>query len=383
MSKRYDNGLQTDADGHWWAPLVVSGSWVGAVGAGGEVRIDFDPPIRTDVPSGEWSVLAQYGAASSAGDLTVEARDRDRDHMLLTTSHPPGTNVRINCMVSIPQQGTLDMAQQTPKYQLPITEPGDTADHPAYSADLTSRLETVLDGKANLPAPNANVVWLPAPYNNAPVTVWNHDPGGITNPPSNGSVIQLQWMHYNWPADKVASTLRAHIDAPPVAPGKGWFDLAPAHDQPIATATGPMDSAVMSYDYQHLSILVLGSAPVLAMNGANLGTLQITPPSSARIKTVDTKAVPDCAGMVAAVDPVTFTYNESEDVPSAWAGTRHYGFLAEDVEAAAAAHNLPDTLVTRDGDGKPDGLSDRDLIAVLWGAVQDLQAELATLKGNR
>ena len=108
-SKRYDSGLTTDRDGHLWAPLVVSGSWVGEVGASHEVRIDFPHPIRTDVDPLEWAVLAQMGAASGHdGTVIVEARDRANDHMVVECPDVhPNQRVRINWIVSVPQQGDL------------------------------------------------------------------------------------------------------------------------------------------------------------------------------------------------------------------------------------------------------------------------------------
>jgi len=279
------------------------------------------------------------------------------------------------------------MAQTTPKYKLPVTEPGDVADHPAYSADLTSAVETALDGKATAPpVAGAYVPWTTPGYSGTPVLVWNRTPADLPvggGQPSNGTMIQLQWIAKNWPTDRVKSTLRAHIDAAPGQPGRQSFDLAPAHDQPLATAAGPMDSAVMSYDNQHLSMLIYNGACVVGMNGTNLGALAWVKPSSQRFKAVDTKSAPDAAAMVADVSPVVFEYKTDDTVPTAFQGQKHYGFIAEDVAAAAAAHGLPDAVVTRDAEGHPDGLSDRDLLAVLWAAVQDLQAEVQTLKGQR
>lgn len=109
ISKRYDGGITTDPDGGWWVPIVVPGTWVGDIPTDGRVRVDFPHPIRTQADPAEWVVLAQYGSTAGITDraIVVEARDRERDHMILTCpGATPGVRVRINYIVGVqPEQG--------------------------------------------------------------------------------------------------------------------------------------------------------------------------------------------------------------------------------------------------------------------------------------
>ncbi|HEV7352599.1 MAG TPA: tail fiber domain-containing protein [Brevundimonas sp.] len=94
--------------------------------------------------------------------------------------------------------------------------------------------------------------------------------------------------------------------------------------------------------------------------------------SDARLKT-DVQAL-DGAELIDGVAAVSFRRTDAEDTER-----RHYGWLAQDVDAAAEAAGLPD--ITGVGDDGMYSLTPDAMLAVLWNEVRVLRARVAELEG--
>jgi len=222
---------------------------------------------------------------------------------------------------------------------------------------------------------------------------------------TSGENIQFEWTTA---APSGQATLRAHIDAQQGVPGMGgatsagkaFFDVSwQPPDTTSLGSWGDMKStryAVASGSVNgqdHKLVMGYNSADgtrfIMSSNGNYIGQLKMDMPSDRSLKSsiVDRSAggaakagAPDFVGFVDAVHVYTFTFNGSG--AGGWASTAHTGFMADEVQAAAAAANIPSGVVTTGKGGAADGVSDRDMVAVLWAAVQQLSQRVAALEGH-
>lgn len=232
---------------------------------------------------------------------------------------------------------------------------------------------------------------------NLNVSLDGQDPGD--GAPTNGDNIQLEWV----PAAKSRwgqNTIRVHVDAPGpdangvLRPGAATLDLLRAKNAASPAGWGKPTWPVMIHanieGYTAPTLNLAFTTPqagfadkasvVAAKNADVLATFAYLAPSAKRYKTVSrARDAVDYTGFLKALSPVVFTYNDTGG--SFFAGTKHVGFVAEDVEAKATEHGIPDGIVVKDG-GDVESLADRDLIAVLWKVCQDQQARIEALEAS-
>jgi hypothetical protein len=82
-----------------------------------------------------------------------------------------------------------------------------------------------------------------------------------------------------------------------------------------------------------------------------------------------------CLDLVRAIEPKTY---RQRALPAGQGDRLNWGFVAQEVGAAmaAAGHDFGGHVV----ENGVEGLSYNDLLAVLWKAVQELQAEVSQLR---
>lgn len=130
----------------------------------------------------------------------------------------------------------------------------------------------------------------------------------------------------------------------------------------------------------------------IGVDVTNMGNLMLEPPSLAAAKNSLRKAseartmpdAPDYEGFFDAVDVYDFDYLPYDEYENngTFAGTSHIGWVADFVESALEANNMPDGVITRDPEGNVEGISDRDMCAVLWQVVKDLKARVDVLESK-
>jgi len=102
--------------------------------------------------------------------------------------------------------------------------------------------------------------------------------------------------------------------------------------------------------------------------------------SDARLKR-DIKELPPCLELVEAVSPKSYRWKPLADPqggPEDFADRTRWGFVAQDVEAAARKTCM--AFAGIEGDRHEIGLDSTALIATLWKAVQELSGEVNELK---
>jgi hypothetical protein len=95
--------------------------------------------------------------------------------------------------------------------------------------------------------------------------------------------------------------------------------------------------------------------------------------ASDRALKTDIEALPDCLGLVAAIKPQRYRWRKGPDTERT-----HWGFLAQDVEAAMskASHDFGGHMVAED----QHTLAYPELVAVLWKAVQELTERVTDME---
>jgi len=285
--------------------------------------------------------------------------------------------------------------QYTPKYRLPIPEPKEDADAPEWGGLLASAITAALDGRVAVPTNGTLPLFYAPGQSPNPVTVWNR--GLMVNGShTGGSNIQFEWTDASV-ADR--ATLRAHIDAQAGKPGmqgfigagKAFFDLAwlPNLQVSIGVFGGYKDTryAVVNGSLngqEHRMIMAWNHTQtnriLVAQEGQHLGQIVIEGTSSPHLKT-DVRQARSARGLgdfFDAVDTYTYRYTDDEEA-GCYRGTKHVGFMADQVAQAAEDAGLPDGFTIADEDGNAVGLQDRDLLAVLWAVVKEQKAQIADL----
>ena len=111
------------------------------------------------------------------------------------------------------------------------------------------------------------------------------------------------------------------------------------------------------------------------IDGSQVGTVTITPPSDARLK-VDVQADVPGLGAVRALTPISFVYDQAQREVGFPTG-RHYGLIAQD-----AAPHVP-LVVTEDGSAEHWlALDYAALVPVLIQAVQELAQQVQVLQAQ-
>jgi hypothetical protein len=118
-------------------------------------------------------------------------------------------------------------------------------------------------------------------------------------------------------------------------------------------------------------VSAFGWAAVYAFGYVTLSSAEIKD----EIRPVETDR---CLAAVGSLSPVSFKY-KNDNFPAEEVGRVHCGFTSQDVLAALGQQGLSTDMVRRDSDGKHVGLDYNEMIAVLWGAVQELSARVEAL----
>lgn len=132
---------------------------------------------------------------------------------------------------------------------------------------------------------------------------------------------------------------------------------------------------------------LLGSlAPLLAYSGVCSYVWHTA--SDRRLKS-DIADLPDCLGLVEAISPKRYRHKDAPAVPqiNSTGKERHWGFIADEVgrvmQDAGYGGEAFGGFVDRAGDDGAQALNYNELTAVLWKAVQELSAKVATLEDAR
>ena len=104
-------------------------------------------------------------------------------------------------------------------------------------------------------------------------------------------------------------------------------------------------------------------------------TYNIYNPSDISHKT-DLQDLPECLPFVNKIKPQRYRFTND---PTEYGNDTHWGFIAQDIEAAFADHDFAGHRI-QNGEHL---IAYNELTAVLWRAVQELAAEVAALKGAR
>jgi hypothetical protein len=105
---------------------------------------------------------------------------------------------------------------------------------------------------------------------------------------------------------------------------------------------------------------------------ATNGTIQT---SDVRLKT-DVQGLPECLGIVDAIEPIRFRWKDGEDKRV------HWGFDAQAVRDAVGRDFGGVVDPADDGEEGPVGMASHQMIPILWQAVKELRAEVRELKGR-
>lgn len=267
-----------------------------------------------------------------------------------------------------------------PTFMVPLTLSPATSDGHAVRKD---QMDTALNLKADKPGTGQAMLRFTAGQSANPVTTWlGNNPNVLTsNPPvtngnhTNGSNIQFQWVGAH-------STIYAHIDAKTgvigqdgvLGSGSQIRRFATLPEISIKPPGWPTSSrAVVSVNNSIQMLWFENNTVVVGVDDQQIGNIQWAPGSSLNIKNLDFDTKPDYEGFFDSINTAVFHYKTIPQVGAAMAGQHHVGFIAEEVEAAAEQFGLPRDVVTYGGDGLPSGLSDRDMIAVLWNIVKKMK----------
>lgn len=252
----------------------------------------------------------------------------------------------------------------------------------ASHAVRKDQMDSGLALKANQPATGQAMLRFTAGQSANPVTTWLGNNANVltSNPPvtngqhTNGSNIQFQWVVGH-------NTIYAHVDAKTGVNGmdgvlgSGSQIRRMAH-VPASThkpADWPVSSEAVVASNNSISMLWYEPVIAVAVDEQQRGNIAWASGSSLRIKNLDFDTKPDFEGFFDSIHTAVFHYKDLPEVGSVMSGQHHVGFIAEEVEAAVEQFGLPRDVVTYSADGLPSGLSDRDLIAVLWNVVKKMK----------
>lgn len=268
-----------------------------------------------------------------------------------------------------------------PEFYVPLNLVAATNAEHAVRKD---QMDAGLALKANVPGTGQAMLRFTSGQSANAVTVFmGNDPNVLTsNPPvldgahTNGSNIQFQWKSAH-------GTNYMHIDARTGVEGADGVTGTGAQILPVAWAppvwnrpSGWPVSAKAAICYSTANDIgffwVLNQVAV-AIDTTHYGNIQFQSGSSLRLKVLDEETTPDYLGFFDAIGTAVFRYRDADVVGAANANKHHIGFIAEEIEAAAEQYSIPGDIVTYDSEGQPIGLSDRDLVAVLWNVVKDLR----------
>lgn len=277
--------------------------------------------------------------------------------------------------------GIFTTALGEPEFTVPLTIASATASDHAVRKD---QMDAGLALKANAPGTGQAMLRFTSGQSANPVTVFmGNDPNVLTsNPPvldgvhTNGSNIQFQWKSTH-------GTNYMHIDARTgvagadgvTGTGKKILPVAwapPEWNRPSGWAVSAKAAICFNTDHD-IGFLYVLSQVAVAIDQTNYGNIQFQSGSSLRLKVIDEETTPDYLGFFDAIGTAVFHYRDADVVGAVNANKHHIGFIAEEIEAAAEQYSIPGDIVTYDSEGQPIGLSDRDLVAVLWNVVKDLR----------
>jgi hypothetical protein len=137
-----------------------------------------------------------------------------------------------------------------------------------------------------------------------------------------------------------------------------------------------------------------GDKGIGTLNATGVYANNVLLTSDASLKRDITTLPDDCLALVAAIEPKQFRFIEpplplpvdpDDDGtpmpmwPTGWYDRVRWGFVAQDVEAAMQSHDFGGVEFD---DNDLRSLSLPDMVAVLWKAVQELRAELRTIRGD-
>ena len=102
--------------------------------------------------------------------------------------------------------------------------------------------------------------------------------------------------------------------------------------------------------------------------------------SDERFKSNIEKVPPNCSDLINKIEPLTYQTEYNGTTARAPDGSKHWGFVAQDVERAMEEFGLPFAGVVTDGYGMK-YLSYNELIAVVWAGLREFGQRLAALEG--